>query len=282
KGKIVLIGSTAPSLFDIKASPLARIHPGVEILATAIDNFKHGDALRERPRWVMGLAALLLIWGMAVALYRQTRIESFDRLFGVLQVALVAFAFAVLNLSHWYIDTSAPLALGLLYFAVARAYYGVSGKVLATGQVRDLARVGQGQRLLAILAIRLEQAGATERRRLKGQVDQLVAQSSQGAARVAQLVEDPGFVQAVFADWMLVYWLQEDATDRWTSDAERIEQTIGAAHAAALARGRLRFARTARMVHWSQAGGWTAPAFATILGALEATLGPATQPDKTQ
>ena len=45
-GKIVIIGSTAPSLFDIKATSMAKQFPGVEILATAIDNVKHDDFIR--------------------------------------------------------------------------------------------------------------------------------------------------------------------------------------------------------------------------------------------
>ena len=45
KGKIVIIGSTAASLFDVKPTPMAQLHPGVEILATAIDNMKRGDYL---------------------------------------------------------------------------------------------------------------------------------------------------------------------------------------------------------------------------------------------
>ena len=62
-GKIVIIGSTAPSLFDIKATPMNRMHPGVEILATAIDNFKHGDALRypEGRVWYL-LITLAIVW----------------------------------------------------------------------------------------------------------------------------------------------------------------------------------------------------------------------------
>jgi len=30
-GKIVIIGSTAPSLFDLKATPMAKLYPGVEV-----------------------------------------------------------------------------------------------------------------------------------------------------------------------------------------------------------------------------------------------------------
>ena len=45
-GKIVIIGSTAAGLHDIKGTPLDRQFPGVEILATAIDNLRAGDWLR--------------------------------------------------------------------------------------------------------------------------------------------------------------------------------------------------------------------------------------------
>ncbi|MEK7207042.1 MAG: CHASE2 domain-containing protein, partial [Pseudomonadota bacterium] len=60
-GKIVIIGSTAPSLFDIKPTSVARIHPGVEILATALDNMKNRDYLSELPRWVAVVVTIVSI-----------------------------------------------------------------------------------------------------------------------------------------------------------------------------------------------------------------------------
>ncbi|MEO8165993.1 MAG: CHASE2 domain-containing protein, partial [Betaproteobacteria bacterium] len=70
-GKIVIIGSTAPSLFDIKPTSMAREFPGVEILATAIDNLKHDDYIRTPASSVPNLiVALLIIWATAIALYR--------------------------------------------------------------------------------------------------------------------------------------------------------------------------------------------------------------------
>ena len=38
RGKIVLVGSTATSYFDLKSSPYSRFFPGIEIHATAISN----------------------------------------------------------------------------------------------------------------------------------------------------------------------------------------------------------------------------------------------------
>jgi CHASE2 domain-containing sensor protein len=65
-GMIVIIGSTAPCLFDIKPTPLSRTHPGVEILATAIDNFKHGDFLRfPDARIIYLMLTLAVIWATA-------------------------------------------------------------------------------------------------------------------------------------------------------------------------------------------------------------------------
>lgn len=272
RNKIVIIGSTAPSLFDIKGTPMAHIHPGVEIMATAIDNFKNGDYLRERPKWVMKLAALLLIWGMAIALYRQTRIEVFDKVFGALQGALVVLAFAAVNLTDWYLDASAPLSLGLSYFALSRVYYGLAKNWLANSRVQDMARQARGRRLLAVLALRLDGATAAQRRRLKGDLDHLVARSRHEAGRIVDLIEDPGFVQKVFSDVMLVYWLLEDPADNWQEDAVMIEQGLTLTRAAEVASGRLRFARRHELICWETTNGWTASAFATILAAMNDTV----------
>lgn len=278
--KIVIIGSTAPSLFDVKGTPMARIHPGVEILATAIDNYKHGDFLRERPPWLMMAAALLLIWSMAIALYRQTPIQVFDAVFGVLQVTLVVLAFAVVNLSNWYLDTSAPMSLGVMFFTLSRVYYRLSHKWLANSRVRDLTHEPRGRRLLAVLALRLDNGSASERRRLKGALERLVAQSRLGAGRIANLVEDPGFVKRVFADVLLVYWLSEDVEMDWRADADLIESGLRNVQGLGAAAQRLRFARHEEVIAWESADGWTRPAFATILAAISGTLVPAPKTSK--
>jgi hypothetical protein len=217
----------------------------------------------------MRLVALILIWAMALALFKQVRIEVFDKVFGLLQGALVGLAFVVLNVSHWYIDTSAPLSLGLLYFAICRVYYGLSQKWLADSQVRSLSVNEQGQRLLGVLAIKLTHMQDKERRALKGRIDSLVATSAVGAGRISQLVEDPGFVQSVFGDVMLVYWLCADLQAPWEVEALTMREALQKTYVADAQLGRLHFAQASRLIHWQTAHGWTGPAFATILDALK-------------
>jgi adenylate cyclase len=43
KKKMVIIGSITPNLFDIKATPIDSMFPGVAVLATAMGNFKHDN-----------------------------------------------------------------------------------------------------------------------------------------------------------------------------------------------------------------------------------------------
>lgn len=66
RDKIVVIGSNAAGLLDLKATPFTHIslYPGMEIHATAIENMLTNDFIRFTPRWilvaVMAVIAFLL------------------------------------------------------------------------------------------------------------------------------------------------------------------------------------------------------------------------------
>ncbi|HCA27527.1 MAG TPA: adenylate/guanylate cyclase domain-containing protein [Betaproteobacteria bacterium] len=70
-GKIVIIGATASGLHDLRATPVSSLYPAVEILATAIDNLKHGDFLRTAPPVIPFLIALMLVGGLLAAFERR-------------------------------------------------------------------------------------------------------------------------------------------------------------------------------------------------------------------
>jgi CHASE2 domain-containing sensor protein len=122
-GKIVVIGSTAPSLFDVKATAMAKSFPGVEILATAIDNVKNGDYLHfwrgVAPYMMM---SLLLVWLTAIGFYRNMDRDRFNSIFSFSQVGLLAVSYIGINLTNTYVDLTGPVTWAIAYFSVAKVY----------------------------------------------------------------------------------------------------------------------------------------------------------------
>jgi adenylate cyclase len=145
RDKIVVVGSTAPSLFDIKATSMAREFPGVEILATALDNLKHRDWIRTPQSSIPNaLFALLIVWATAIALYRNPDSDRFNRLFGLSQIGLLAFSYASINFTSYFLNLTGPVFIGLIFFSIARVYSTATARALEKTAVTETLRSRQG------------------------------------------------------------------------------------------------------------------------------------------
>jgi adenylate cyclase len=60
-GKIVIVGTAATGLQDLRVTPMSHTHPGAEILGTAIENLKNGRQMRYAPQWQPALPGLVLL-----------------------------------------------------------------------------------------------------------------------------------------------------------------------------------------------------------------------------
>jgi hypothetical protein len=151
-GKIVIIGSTAPSLFDVKATSMAKQFPGVEILATAIDNVKHEDFIRvPNSRWPLLLAALLILWGTAFAFYIDVEPDRFAKIFGFSQIGLLAVSYLTINLTNFYFNLAGPVFIAFIYFSISKLYALATAKTLERNVVAESLRGGTS--LVATMAI---------------------------------------------------------------------------------------------------------------------------------
>ncbi|MCM2355954.1 MAG: adenylate/guanylate cyclase domain-containing protein [Arenimonas sp.] len=115
RGKILLIAPTAPSLFDLRPTPIATGTSGVHILTTAIANLRAGDWLRDLPsRWPL---ALLLSAAVVVAFRRRASPVRTGLGLGLASALLLLAAWALFR-ANLYAPVGAALLLGWVAFAV--------------------------------------------------------------------------------------------------------------------------------------------------------------------
>ena len=115
KGKIVLVGTTAPGLLDLRATPVDPVYPGVEVHANMISGMLDGS-IKQRPPYVVGAEfVLLLAAGLAMALL----LPLLNPLASTLTtVAVLAAVLATNVLVYQRADLVLPLASGLVLILV--------------------------------------------------------------------------------------------------------------------------------------------------------------------
>lgn len=116
RDKIVLIGSTAAGLHDLRPTPLSAQYSGLYILATAIDNVKHQQQLRYSPVAGFCLGLLLLLW-LWWRLEREERLQH-AALQYTASIAVLMLVSALAITQQWLLPVLSPLlCAGLLLAA---------------------------------------------------------------------------------------------------------------------------------------------------------------------
>ncbi|MDR2991986.1 MAG: adenylate/guanylate cyclase domain-containing protein [Burkholderiaceae bacterium] len=113
-GRIVLVGSTAPGLVDLRATPTDAAYPGVEVHASLIAGMLEGR-IPVQPTWVPAAQALLLAalgMTMALALFIG-RVRTRMALSAVLIVVLATVNGWLYRAEHLVLPLATPLALVL-------------------------------------------------------------------------------------------------------------------------------------------------------------------------
>ncbi len=123
KGKIALIGTTAPGLLDLRATPVDPVFPGVEIHANLIGGILDGN-IKQRPPYVVGAEfVLLLLSGVALGIL----LPMLTPLKSMLVTAFVLVTVVVTNLlvfhtGHLVLPLASGLMLILILFTFNMAY----------------------------------------------------------------------------------------------------------------------------------------------------------------
>jgi len=122
-GKIVLVGTTAPGLLDLRATPVDPVYPGVEIHANLITGMLDGN-IKQKPSYVLGAEfMILLVSGLVMALLLPLLTPLISTLATVLALLLALVTnMVVFHFGHVVLPLASGLVMILLLFTHNMAY----------------------------------------------------------------------------------------------------------------------------------------------------------------
>ena len=110
-GRVIVIGTTAPGLMDLRATPVGAAYPGVEIHANLIAGMLDG-AVKHKPPYILGADVLLvLITGAVMAFLLPMLSPMRATVVGVIMLLLLLSV----NFGFWHVSNVVlPLANGMI------------------------------------------------------------------------------------------------------------------------------------------------------------------------
>jgi adenylate cyclase len=114
--KIVLMGTTAPGLLDLRSTPVSPVYPGVEIHANLISGMLDG-VIKERPAWASGAEMVTII---LISLFMMFLLPN-TALWATLMTLALVSALTAFNLWLW-LDKNLVLAIAQPLMLVIALY----------------------------------------------------------------------------------------------------------------------------------------------------------------
>lgn len=120
--KIVLLGTTAPGLLDLRATPVEPVYPGVEIHANLISGILDG-MIKERPAWAAGAELIMLILLSVLLIV----FLPASPLLATIMALILALSVVMFNLWLWLsanlvLNIAQPLLLIIALYVLQMAY----------------------------------------------------------------------------------------------------------------------------------------------------------------
>ena len=122
KGKIVVIGATAPGLALLKATPLSNAVDDNFMIANFIDDMKNETGLTPIPVWMIVLFSCLSFWCLATAHIKGVDEGLIDGGFILAEIASVLVTLISISYTNVAIDLAFPVLMGLAFFSVSKLY----------------------------------------------------------------------------------------------------------------------------------------------------------------
>ncbi|MCK4707891.1 MAG: CHASE2 domain-containing protein, partial [Gammaproteobacteria bacterium] len=137
RNKIILLGTSAPGLLDLRSTPVQNIYPGVEVHANIVSGILN-QTIKHKPAWAVGYEFLLLIL-LAITMY--LILAYLSPILAALSTLIMTFIVISGTMLAWDSLLILPLASPLLLIALMFTLHMTYGFFIESRGKRQLAHM---------------------------------------------------------------------------------------------------------------------------------------------
>ncbi|MCP4487056.1 MAG: adenylate/guanylate cyclase domain-containing protein [Gammaproteobacteria bacterium] len=137
KGKIILLGTSAPGLLDLRSTPVQNIYPGVEVHANIISGILDQN-INHRPAWTLGYEFVILI---LTAVVMALLLPILSPLMAAASTLGMSFLLTAGTMIAWHNQLILPVASPLLLIFLIFVWHMTFGFFIESRGKRQLAHL---------------------------------------------------------------------------------------------------------------------------------------------
>jgi hypothetical protein len=205
---------------------MAKAFPGVEILATAIDNVKHNDYHKVwRGKIPYILISLTLVWLTALAFFRNVDRDKVTTIFSGSQIGLLVLSYLAINFTHTYLDFTGPITWAIMYFSVAKIYALANARAMQRLLAHDVESGKKGTAIL-LMPIVIESALPLSEAMLK-KLQHKIERTLKNSASVEVLKGTQSGIWGLFSDIITVSWAMPHDNEDEATKSQTAANALG-------------------------------------------------------
>jgi len=122
KNRVVLVGTSAPGLLDLRSTPVQNVYPGVEVHANIISGILN-QTIKHKPAWITGYEFVILILVAVAVTLMLTFLPPALAALSSLAVMLAVIAGSMMAWNnHLILPLASPVLLVILLFILHMTY----------------------------------------------------------------------------------------------------------------------------------------------------------------
>ena len=171
KGKIFLIGVSAPGLANLKPTSSSSLMDDNELMATVIDDLVNDTHLRLMPVWLDKLISVILIILFCLAFVVGSFFWKINTLVGVVQSGLAVITLGFVSYTNYFVDLTECIAFSLSYFGFCKIHQSIDERASRAEELFSFSELDEWIKSYSLILFKSDSIGLNSLARIKRQLE---------------------------------------------------------------------------------------------------------------